>query len=295
VKLSVLKLILQRANTAYDLSVVAQVLSINQLRYINEFEIDETVILFCKAAARIGLPDLGMSFLKTTWLRMNIHINAINNLLQYYAEESEHAFLYKAMEAAPFQFREIESLKSNEEEEDEDTEFKKKIPNNPEAIFRINFEETYNFARQEYNSHLKPNNETYSYVSRYYSGLGEIEKSEYFFKEMKNQKMELTLSSISSYMMALTWKGKANEAISLIPTEKSDGLNKALFTVYLALNNEEKLLECIQKEKDLTVDFCKVHFGVKERIDLLTKILTGDKIPKEVVDYINSLSPPIPK
>jgi len=52
---------------------------------------------------------------------------------------------------------------------------------------------------------------------------------------------------------------------------------------------KKKLKECISKEKVITTDFCKVHFGDKQRINLLKKVISGDKIPTHVQSYLGSL------
>jgi len=88
-------------------------------------------------------------------------------------------------------------------------------------------------------------------------------------------------------MLALTWKGKASEALKLIPSNIPIDLNKAIFAAYLALKNEEKMKECIERVKIVKPSFCKVHFGDIERINLMKKVLTGDHVPQTVLNYLN--------
>eukprot|EP01129_Flabellula_baltica_P009829 TRINITY_DN4087_c0_g1_i1.p1 TRINITY_DN4087_c0_g1~~TRINITY_DN4087_c0_g1_i1.p1 ORF type:complete len:393 (-),score=108.42 TRINITY_DN4087_c0_g1_i1:44-1222(-) len=292
IKLGYIKILLSKANAIEDLAAVVEILSVVQNRD-NSFVVDEqTTNLFCKAATRIKVPELGLTFLNMDWLNIVVSTNAVNHILNGFADVAETAYLRRAgLNKRP----EFEQPKVIPEE---DPEKPSEIPysnfrrrHKREVKFGYLMQQAYNILRQEYNSHLEPNADTYSACIRYFASIGAIEQANIFWNALKEKSLSADGKAVEAMMLAHVWKEDFDTVLSEKFQDRPS--RKALFAAHVAKGNEEeakKVLELVIKD-GIQPSFFNVHFGSEERITLIQSIAEQfEDLPENVSEHISELT-----
>jgi len=324
----IFQIYLKTLETPQQLNIVIQCLNVWQQKQFKRTEDQVNSIpanissLVCKAAARVGAPDLGLSYIQMPWVNTTHSRNNLNVLLSRYAVESEAWILYKKAAGepitAPPNYKEIramskgkktEGTEDEEDEESEEEETEEVKAKKLKSFFDhwINsFMQTYREARSDKYS-WTANSETYSFVARFYAALGDCDASLQILETFP----DISPKAIDTIILGLLSKNRAEEANKIVNTHYSGNASRhdGPFATSLALNNREESVtrakSLLDNHKSLAVThpkslkyrptFCKFHFGVPERIALLQSIANQELkglISNEDFSYIMSLEGP---
>jgi len=297
---------LHTLQTPQQLNVVIQALNVWQQRQFKKTKDqvnsipDNISALVCKAAARVGAPDLGLSYIQMAWIKTNHPISNIHHLLRRYAEDAENWILLKKAAGLPIEsppnYKEIRALQPNkildkddEEEEEEEEEIS---PEDKEKQIKLFFNHWINCFMQTYREARSdkypwsPNAQTYGYVARFYSCVGDCDAALQIYQAFS----DIDEKALDIIILGLVCKNRIEEAHKLINTTKNDYFPGKLAT-YLALNDRNEVINNIQsglviKDKKIF----RLHFGIPERIHLLQSIASKElkEFESDEVEYLFS-------
>lgn len=311
--------------TPQQLNIVIQCLNVWQQKQFKRTEDqvnsipDNLSALVCKAAARVGAPDLGLSYMQMPWVNTTHSRNSIHVLLNRYAIDAESWILAKRAAGesiiAPPNFKEIRSMskggnkEANEDDDEDEESEEEETEEGKEKRLKSFFDHWINSFMQTYREarldkyEWSANEETYGYVARFYSSLGDCDAALQILETFPNVDMKTK----DIIVLGLISKDRVKEASGLVASGKSTFATGA-FAIALASNNRteavaqaKKAIELFNKikseeEKAKKIPFFKLHFGVPERIELLQSIANEELkglLAENDLTYIMSLEGPV--
>jgi len=287
-RMGILKTMLHIATKPSHLRIVQQGLTIMQHRDQNLVFESEIATLMSKAAVRIGVPEIALTFIQMPWLKFWPSQRAIKILLDKYAEDAERCFLDRFVVGEPPLLPPQQAKEKNEKEE-EDPDAKAKAEAKHIDLWLSKFTDTYRELRSDRHE-WKPSNDSYSSVIRFYAAVGDVNAAIQLHDALKGPFSDKALRNI---MLALVHQGRASEAIKYKLAEGyPNSTLQGLVAANLALKDPSNTLAILKELPSLDLSVVQSHFGVPERkqfIKHIIKTLAAEgptQVPAEVMEYV---------
>jgi hypothetical protein len=281
----ILEKLLIIATKPSHIRTVMQALTIMQNRD-QKFSVPQsTTSILCKAAARIGAPEIGLSFIQMPWLKMWPTKYAVESLVKRYVVDAETHFIDRLVIGE----KTTVPVSSARVEDDAALDEESKAKKNRKRIdmWLNDFINVYRELVSDRHPNWRADSLSHSLGIRFYASVGDTDTA----KQICNTTPDVTPRAIRDLMLALIAQGKEKEALEYVSktnSNNSEHLQQAIIATYLALGDKDSLKEFLKTIDQISILHCKSHFGDEARKNILKEVLQEslDKQPEAVVNYL---------
>jgi len=312
-RVGILQLVAERAYKPAHLTIVHKCLSVVMHKYPSKVIPPNFAAFYCRSASRLHIPEVGLAFIQSPWLKLKPTESTIRFLLNEYAHQARKYFLYRIAEGlepiVPRSDMVKKKEEEGEEEENEDDEATKKAKEDKKQTKTINtwlqeFTATYKELLSDRHS-WKPTGYSLSAVASVYACVGDVDTAISVINKIQNPQ-DITGAARDDIVLALILAQRTAEAAPFlnffsdysairIPFGTTKKLppnlipQKGEVALYLALNDEQNLRKFFSEKKfseEKIPEYCKpmfsetlypstikCHFGVESRKELLRKVM----------------------